>query len=281
MTLNAKAIKKYLWIGLLLLPSVLFMVYPECILIKSSLIDSETGEFTLKFFSRILIPRFWGRVENTIIISFLATSISLLVGIPLSFYLWKRDFWGKKALTSMLLIPYMTPNYILVLAVIFIFGKNGIINFALRALLNIPDFTLPFRILFTYHGLVLVFAFHNLALVVFICMAVLSSIEPEYEEAAISLGATPLRAILRVILPLALPGIGGSGILIFARTMSNYVVVFLVGGTKYATLAVEVVDQYFGFFVTDFPAALAVFLSLMTMFVMYTYLFFYQRRFEF
>jgi ABC-type Fe3+ transport system permease subunit len=279
MILKIKTMKTFIWVSILLLPSMLFVIYPEIMLIQNSLTDSETGNITFKYFIKILTD-YQVPVKNTIFISFLATIICLLIGIPLSFYLWKREFWGKKALTTMLIIPFMIPSYILVLSIIFIFGANGFINFSLRFLLNDPSFTLPIKIMFSYSGLVIAFAFQNLALVVFICSAVLSSIEPDYEEAAISLGATPFKAILRVVLPLALPGITGSGILIFARIMANYVIVILLGGTKYSTLAVEIVDQYFGFYALDMPAALSVFLSLLTMFVMYFYLFFYQRRFK-
>lgn len=272
--------RRILWHAALLLPSGLFILLPLLVLLRQSLVDGETARFTLDFYARIFAGRYWDRVQNTLIVAFLVTGVSLGMGVPLTLYIWRREFPGKRLLTGLLIVPYMTPNYILVLSIIFLFGKNGAATILLRFLLRDPAFELPLPLLFTYQGMILVFTFHSLALVVFILLALLSSLPRDYEEAAVSLGATPLRAVTRVILPLAAPAIAGSGALVFASVMVNYVIVFLMGGTRYTTLAVEVVNRYFGYLYYELAAALAVFLSLLTMGIMYAYLFLLRRRFE-
>ncbi|MBI2114066.1 MAG: ABC transporter permease subunit [candidate division NC10 bacterium] len=274
----ASVAKSWIWLGLLLAPFLLFVVYPFAALVKTSVV-TPTGAFTLRFYQDLFaIPRYLDKTWNTLAIAALTTTLSLLLGVPLSFYLWKRQFPGKRILVNLLVIPYMTPNYILALAIIFLFGQNGALAFALRRLLIDPEYRLPFNILFTYHGILAVFIFHSLTLVVFLVLALLAGIEPEYEEAARSLGASSLTAIRRVVLPMAVPAIAGAGVLVFSRVMVDYVVISLMGGYRYATLAVEVVNRYFGYLTYELAAALAVFLSTMTMAIMYGYLYWFRWR---
>ncbi|MBI4588044.1 MAG: iron ABC transporter permease, partial [Candidatus Rokubacteria bacterium] len=268
-----------LWLALLVLPFVLFVVYPLGVLVKTSLVSSETGEVTLRYYRDLLtIPRYLDKTWNTLAIAFLTTGVSLALGVPLSFYLWKRNFPGKRLLVTLLVVPYMTPNYILALAVVFLFGQNGLLAFLLRALLGDAGLRLPFDVFFTYHGILLVFIFHSLSLVVFLVLALLSGIETDYEEAARSLGASTLTALRRVILPMALPAITGAAVLVFSRVMVDYVVISLMGGHRYATLAVEVVNRFFGYLTYEHAAAMAVFLSGMTMAIMYAYLYWFRWR---
>jgi ABC-type Fe3+ transport system permease subunit len=274
----AAAVKSWIWLGILLAPFLLFVAYPLAVLVKTSVV-TPTGTFSLRFYQDLFaVPRYLDKTRNTLAIAALTTTASLFLGVPLSFYLWKRHFPGKRILVNLLVIPYMMPNYILALAIIFLFGQNGALAFALRLLLSDPEYLLPFNILFTYHGILAVFIFHSLTLVIFLVLALLAGIPPQYEEAARSLGASSLTAIRRVVLPMAAPAIAGAGVLIFSRVMVDYVVISLMGGNRYATLAVEVVNRYFGYLTYELAAALAVFLSAMTMAIMYGYLYWFRWR---
>jgi ABC-type Fe3+ transport system permease subunit len=279
------ALRSALWFAVVAAPFVLFAIYPLLVVLKASFVPSDiaapkgffdqisffVGHFTLKFYGKILTPRYLQEFYNTLIFAGLNTLISLFVGTVLAIYLHQRKFWGSRVLSSLLIIPYIIPNYILVIAVIAFTGNNGLINMVLRLILGNPDFVLPLKVMHTYHGVLLVFIFHGIPLAAFIISAVLTSINRSYMEAAVGLGASPLRAIVRVILPLILPGIIAAGSIIFSQTMCNYVIVVLMGGTSYANLAVEIFNQYFGYDTFDFASALSVILSAMTMTIMYVY----------
>lgn len=281
-----------LWFIIIILPFALFVIYPFLVMLKTSFIPGDIYEptgvfnkigfffsnFTLKFYQKMFIARYLRRLYNTFIFAGFNTVVSLLIGVPIAIYLYRRKFFGSQVLTTLLLIPYMTPNYILVLATITITGKNGLINMILRWILQDPEFVLPLKIIHTYHGVLIVLAFHGIPLVIFIVTAVLSSIDKSYIEAAIGLGASPLKAIMRIVLPMAFPGILAAGSIIFAQTMCNYVIVTLMGGRAYANLAVEIFNQYFGYDTFDFASALSVTLSLMTMGIMYTYFIVLKKR---
>ncbi len=274
-----------LWFAAVATPFVLFAIYPLLVVLKASFIPSDLmapkgffdkipfflTNFTLKFYGKILVPRYLQEFNNTLIFAGLNTVVSLFVGTVLAIYLNQRKFRGSRLLSSLLIIPYIIPNYILVIAVMAFTGNNGLINMVLRWVLGNPDFALPLKIMHTYHGVLLVFIFHGIPLAAFIVSAVLSSIDKSYMEAAVGLGASPLKAVLRVLLPLTVPGIIAAGSIIFSQTMCNYVIVVLMGGTSYANLAVEIFNQYFGYDTFDFASALSVILSAMTMTIMYVY----------
>lgn len=279
------ALSSAMWFAIISAPFVLFAIYPLLVMLKASFMPGDLMEpkglfdkaffffdnFTMKFYGKIFVSRYLQEFYNTFIFAGLNTLVSLLVGTTLAIYLYYRKFTLSRLLSSLLIIPYIVPNYILVISVISVTGNNGLINMVLRTILGNPDFTLPLRVMHTYHGVLLVFIFHGIPLAAFIISAVLTSINRSYIEAAIGLGASPLKAILRVVLPLTVPGIIAAGSIIFAHTMCNYVVVFLMGGTSYANLAVEIFNQYFGYDTFDFASALSVTLSAMTMTIMYVY----------
>lgn len=267
------------WYAALVGPPLVFVVLPMVVLFASSLADEESGAFTLRYYEQVLTtPRYIGKTWNTLSISFATTATSLIAGIPLSFYLWRREFRGKRLLVNLLVIPYMTPHYIIALTIIFLFGSNGAAAFVMRGMLADPDYELPFRVLFTYHGILIVFSFHNLALVVFLMLALLSGIDRSYEEAARSLGASTLTALRRVVLPMSMPAIAGAAVLVFSRAMVDYVVIQTIGGRNYSTLAVEVANRFFGYLSYELAAALAAVLSVMTMALMYGYLYWFRWR---
>ena len=278
-------LRSAMWFTIIVAPFVLFAIYPLLVMLKASFVPSGMMEpegffdsisfffanFTLKFYGKVFISRYLQEFYNTLIFAGLNTFVSLLIGTTLAIYLYYRNFPFSRLLSSLLIIPYIVPNYILVIAVISVTGSNGLINMVLRSILGNPDFTLPLKVMHTYHGVLLVFIFHGIPLAAFIISAVLTSINKSYIEAAVGLGASPLKAILRVVLPLTVPGIIAAGSIIFANTMCNYVIVALMGGTSYANLAVEIFNQYFGYDTFDFASALSVVLSAMTMTIMYVY----------
>jgi len=261
-----------LWSFLIISLFTILIVYPLFMLGREAFTESGTTSFTLDNLKRLFHPRYLKIIWNTFYISFYTTLLSIGIGIPMSLFIWKQNFWGKDELVSLLIIPFMVPSYILVMFIMVLFSRNGIINVVIGRFLNNTEYILPINLLFDLKGILAIFLVHNLVLVIYMMLSFLSSINPSYEEAAISLGATPFTAIRKVILPIMNPVILGSGMLIIARAMSSYAVIFLIGGKRYKTLSVEVVSQAFGYLDINFSSALAIAVSVMTTITMYSYI---------
>jgi putative spermidine/putrescine transport system permease protein len=89
---------------------------------------------------------------------------------------------------------------------------------------------------------------------------VIGRVDERLEEAATSLGASPLRAFLEVTLPLSLPGILAGSLLVFALAISAYVTPYLMGGQQVLTLPMLVYQQVAASFNLPFAGALGVIL---------------------
>ncbi len=268
-----------LWYGILLLIPLLFVVYPLINLFVIGFYDAAAGTLTLDYLERALTtPRYLSALWRTLSIASSVTVIAMVIGVLCSIYLWRRDFPGKRMLLNLLIIPYMMPVYIIALGLILLIGKNGLIAVVMRVITGDPAYQFPFAFFFTFHGIISVYIFHNFTLVIFLVMAFLSGINPSYIEAARSLGAPLGTALRRVILPIAMPAISGAAILVFARTMVDYVVIETIGGFRHSTLAVEIYNLNFGFFEPELAAPLAALLSVMTISMMYFYLYIFRWR---
>lgn len=267
------------WYALLLVVPVAFVAYPMVVLFIGGFFDPATGGFTLGPMQQIFSnARYATALYNTIFIAFGTTFITMAISVPLAFYLWQQDFACKRLLLNLLVIPYMMPVYIIALLLILLFGQNGLISEVIANLLGDPDYRMPFKVMFNMYSLLGVYIFHSFALVLFLMLAFLSGIDPSVIEAARSLGAGPVTAIRRVVLPMAAPAVTGAAMLVFARTMVDYVVIDTIGGYRFRTLSVEVYNLTFGFMEQELAAPMAVLLSVMTFIIMYSYLYLFRWR---
>lgn len=276
---GTRAIGTGVWYALLLFVPVAFVAYPMIVLFIGGFFDRATGAFTLGPMEQILSSARYGTaLYNTLFIAFVTTFVTMALSVPLSLYLWQKNFVGKRFLLNLLIIPYMMPIYIVALLLILIFGQTGLISEFMSGLLNDPEFRMPFKVMFNIYSLIGVYVFSNFALVLFLMLAFLSGIDTSVTEAARSLGAGPVTAMRRVVLPMAAPAVTGAAMLVFARTMVDYVVIDTIGGYRFRTLSVEVYNLTFGFMEQELAAPMAVLLSVLTFTIMYVYLYLFRWR---
>ncbi len=108
-------------------------------------------------------------------------------------------------------------------------------------------------------------------------MGAIQSIDPALEEAARSLGASRFTTMLRVVVPLSLPGVQAGTVLVFVLTISSYVIPILLGGMKVMIMPTLVVQQLLDAMLWPFGAALAFILSVAGAAVVYFYFGFTSR----
>jgi ABC-type spermidine/putrescine transport system permease subunit I len=96
----------------------------------------------------------------------------------------------------------------------------------------------PIRLLNNNVGVTLGLVHYTLPLVVLVLFSVVQTIPESLEEAAASLGAGPWRAIYRVVLPLAMPGLVAAGLMAFNLAMGTFTSTALLGGGKVLTLPI-------------------------------------------
>lgn len=144
----------------------------------------------------------------------LSTALCVLLGVPLAALLSRAEFPGKRVLRALVLLPLVIPPVVGGLALLYAFGRFGLLGPPLRAM--------GVELSFSTAAVVLAQAFVSLPYLVLSMEGALSSGDARYETAAATLGASPALTWWRVTLPLALPGLLSGAVLAFARCLGEF-----------------------------------------------------------
>jgi putative spermidine/putrescine transport system permease protein len=218
---------------------VLFIV-PLAQLLSQSF-KSDAG-FSLHAYDRLLGDAY-GRslVWNSLRLGLVTTGITLAIGYPAAFGL----ALSKGALRSVFLASLFLPLAASVIAKAFawtiLLRSHGVINDVLIGL-HLTD--RPVRMIFTQTALIIGAANVFLPFMILPIYAVVAQIDARLTEAAATLGAPPVVAFLRVIVPLSLPGVIAGVALVFSLSVSAYVVPNLLMGENYPTLASTIAKAF-------------------------------------
>lgn len=160
----------------------------------------------------------WSVLLVTLIVALSVTGISLVVGVPAAYALARRDFRGKGIVLGFLVLPLLVPPI-----------TYGI---------PLATMLYEYQLAGTIFGVVLANLAPALPFVVLIMTPFFEQIDPNLERAARMMGAPTLKVFTRVLLPLAVPGILASGLLVLVRTVAMFELTFLTAGANTQTLVV-------------------------------------------
>ncbi|MDH6538122.1 ABC transporter permease [Streptomyces sp. SPB4] len=151
----------------------------------------------------------------SLIVSFSALGLSLLLGVPLSWLLARVDFPGKTLVRSLVLLPMVLPPTVGGVALLLGFGRRGLLG---------PWLKDTFGIVFPFHtsGAVLAATFVAMPFLIISLEGTLAGLKPTYEETASSLGASPVRVFFTVTLPMVAPGLAAGAALAWARALGEF-----------------------------------------------------------
>ncbi|MEU2544283.1 ABC transporter permease [Streptomyces roseolus] len=176
----------------------------------------------------ILVRTAWGELADhlgspgtvealklSLVVSFWALGLSLLLGVPLAWLLARVPFPGKAFVRSLVLLPMVLPPTVGGVALLLAFGRRGLLG---------PWLEDTFGITFPFHtsGAVLAATFVAMPFLVISLEGALGGLRPRYEETAASLGASPVRVFLTVTLPMVAPGVLAGAALTWARALGEF-----------------------------------------------------------
>jgi putative spermidine/putrescine transport system permease protein len=161
---------------------------------------------------------------------------TLLFAYPLALFLRRKRF-GSRTIGSIIKIPLFVPALVAAFLILNVLAFNGILNSALMGLGLIDR---PLRLLNDTFGwnVLVIQVWKNLPFQLLIIASVLESIQTDIEDAARNLGASPLRVILHIILPLSAPGILIAVVLVFILTFGDYAITRVAGPVYPSSLSV-------------------------------------------
>lgn len=263
MTASTATRRTILLAGPALLLILVLVVLPYANILLMSLREPSTTAiyapgFTLGNYTKVLLDPFYlGLLWRTFKIALITVAVSIVLGYPVALHLARTKSRMRGLLYAFVLSPLLTGVVVRCFGWLVLMANNGAINTLL------VDLGLPrMRLVYNEFGVIVACVHVFLPMMILPIMNTIQSIDPRYEEAARTLGATPRKAFLRVLLPLSLPGVQSGAVLVFVLTASAYVIPALLGGGRVKTMPTIIVEQLLGTLLWPSGAAMAIILAI-------------------
>ncbi len=218
--------------------SIGFILIPLGMVFYYGLTD-KTGAFTLENITAISTPERMKALGLSLLLSFIATVICLLLGYPLAAILSKMSKNQHSMIVMIFILP-MWMNFLLrTLAWQTLLEKTGVINSVL-SFLGLPTL----NIINTPYAIILGMVYNFLPFMVLPLYNSLTKIDPNVINAARDLGANGFQTFIKITLPLTVPGIISGITMVFVPALTTFVISSLLGGSKILLIG-NVIEQQF------------------------------------
>jgi molybdate transport system permease protein len=181
----------------------------------------------------------WQAFRLTIELAVIVSAILFVMGLPLAYWIaFSRKRW-KFLVEALVALPIVLPPTVLGFYLLVALGSRSPLG---RWWQSVTGHTLAF----TFTGLVIGSILYSLPFAVQPFASSFSSVDRKLLAASATLGASPLRTFIRVVLPLSVPGLVTGVVLAFAHTMGEFGVVLMIGGNIPGitrTVSIDIYDQ--------------------------------------
>src|SRR6266566_1820897 len=217
------------WLGLVpfLLFCLLFEILPAIIIIQGSFSDDTTGAPTLDNYKHM-----FSQVSNlhafqtSISISIVTALLGGCIGGLAAYGVYNlRAGWLRNFLVGFSSIAANFAGVPLAFAFVATLGVTGFVTVAIHNLFHVNLYDLGFSI-YTFWGLVIVYTYFQLPLMILVTLPALSALRPEWREAATNLGASNFTYWRRVGFPILLPSLIAATMLLFANSFGAFATAF-------------------------------------------------------
>lgn len=218
---------------------------------------ASQGEWTLKSFIRIYNRSlYFDAAVMSVSLAALVSVITLIIGYPLAYLIAKTEHVGRNTFLMILVLCAMQLDMVIrIFGLMVLLGDNGLINGALMYFNIIEK---PIGLMYNKLGVIVGLVQFSLPFMVLSLIGIIRGISPSVVEASRSLGASPSKTFWSIILPLSMPGILAGTLLVFAISISSYIVPALMGGWKVMMMPLHVYQQVAEMGKWQFGSAIAV-----------------------
>lgn len=219
----------------------IFVIYPLALVLYKSVVDPFSGALTFDYFSRFFLKKFyWETMVNSLQVTVCATILASLLGLPMAYLMRSVKIRGSSFLNILIVISYLSPPFIGAYAWIQLLGRSGVVTQFVNDL-----FGIAFDGVYGFAGIMLVFTLQSFPLVYIYVSGALKNMDNSLNEAAESLGCGRFDRIRRIIVPLVMPTLLASALLVFMRVFADFGTPMLIG-EGFKTMPVLVYTQFMG-----------------------------------
>ena len=227
-------------LGLCLAVALTFLTLP----VVAIFVDSSPGELISSLGEEGALDALWLSLKCTAA----SIAIILLVGTPAAYLLATRSFRGRAIVVTLIELPLVLPPAVAGIALLAAVGPEGILGGAIEAA--------GIQLSFATAGVVVALTFVSSPFYVRQAMAAFAAVDRSLLDASRTLGASEARGFLRVMIPVAIPGLAAGTALALGRALGEFGATLMFAGSFRGitqTVPLAIYDR----FSTDFQSALA------------------------
>ena len=181
-----------------------------------------------KFISSSLYRR---SLLNSSIVGISVTGFSLIIGVPMGYFVARVKIPGKSLMLSLGILPVIMPSFIGAFSWIILLGRQGVVRHFLNAALAPLGLELP--TIYGMFGMIFVMTLTYYPFVFLLSHGAFSSANALLEDAGTLMGADRWRVLRTITFPLVIPSIGAAALLVFIRAIGNFGIPAIIGGDQY------------------------------------------------
>jgi len=215
----------YLILSVPLLFLVIFLVWPLGMSIGKAFVlrgnELIFNNFTFANFQRFFTSSMYQRsLRNSFVISFSVVFFTLLIGVPMGYFVARVEMPFKKLILSLGILPIITPAFVGAFSWVILLGKQGVVRYMVNKVLGLLGLSLP--PIYGLFGIIFTMTLTYLPFVFLLSHGAFKSANPLLEESAMIMGASQSRILRTITMPLILPSLGAASILVFIRAIGNF-----------------------------------------------------------
>ncbi len=232
----------WFWVKLIVfIIFALFLVWPFSSMITNAFETGNVSGFTLDNFRKFFEKKYYySALWNSIIISIVPTLFSVIIGVPMAYFMTRFNVIGKKLWHVITILSLMSSPFLGAYAWIMLFGRSGsITEFFANYGITMPT-------IYGFGGVSIVLTLKLFPYVYMYTSGAMESIDVSLEENAENLGSGKLRRFFTITLPVVTPSVTAGALVVFMSALADFGTPMLLGGQDFRTLPVLIYNEWLG-----------------------------------
>ncbi|MFA0169828.1 spermidine/putrescine ABC transporter permease PotB [Vibrio splendidus] len=252
---------------------VLFVMIPNIMIIGTSFLTRDEANliemtFTLDNYLRLADPLYFKVLMHSFYMAIVATLLCLIIGYPFAYIVAKMPAKWRPIMLFLVIVPFWTNSLIRTYGLKVVLGTQGVLN---KGLLALDIIDKPLRIMYSETAVMIGLVYILLPFMILPLYSAIEKLDDTYLEAAKDLGANKLQTLLKVVLPLTMPGIIGGCLLVLLPALGMFYISDLLGGAKNLLIGNVIKSQVLNARDWPFGAATSIALTTAMAVMLYAY----------
>ena len=230
-----------LWItAFVVAPTIIMLVYSFC---QRGTLGGVVYHFTTANYEAVLDPTYLWIFVRSVELAAVTTIACLVAGYPVAYFIGRAPERRRNLLLMLVMVPFWTSFLIRTYAWATILKSEGLLNGLMIQLRMISE---PLELLYTPGAVIVGLIYTFLPFMILPIYTSVEKLDGSLVEAALDLGAGPLRTFAKIILPMTSPGISAGVLLVFVPALGLYAVNDILGGGKVDMIGNVIENQFKG-----------------------------------